>query len=426
MSPSSGSDSTARRRVISVFLTQGAAGLAVMILFTVLRHDRSRLIVYKLGPNAWALITIAAAFTLAMALLKFELTTEIFVSLVITAAIAFLPLLGGVMTAWMIVVIGTSVRWLSLRKLAPLTSDNDRLLEYVRTFAGQFGTYGIPVVLAATLYERIGGELPLVHASPANALRVVVAGFTVIATNLLIMFMPSRAYGYSLRKIVKIDSVDASIDLCTLTYAVVLAMSYGSMGYGAVLALAFTGLVANLIARNLASTRARSQSQLQRLASLTNIGKTISLRFTTDQLLMAIYTECRKIVDCTLFTIALLDEESNELSFELDVREETILSKDRIPVGEGLNSWVVMHHQPLIIGTVAAEARIGVKAAPDSKPTQSSQGSPMLARVRVIRVISVESYQQNAFRDDDMVLLTAIANQAAVALANAPLYTALA
>jgi signal transduction histidine kinase len=320
------------------------------------------------------------------------------------------------------VIIGTSVRWLSMTKLALVKDDDDRVTEYVRTFAGQFATYGIPVVLAATVYERIGGELPLVHSTPVNALRVVIAGLAVIATNILIMFMPKRAYGYGLRKIVRIDSIDVGISFCTLPYAIVLAMSYGSMGYGAVLALAFTGVVANLIGRNLAATRARSERQLQRLASLTNIGKTISLRFTTDQLLMAVYTECRKIVDCTLFTIALLDEESNELSFELDVREETILAKDRIPVGEGLNSWVVKHHQPLVIGSVADEARIGVKAVADSKPTESWLGVPMIARDRVIGVISVESYKKNAFGDDDMVLLTAIANQAAVALENAHLY----
>jgi signal transduction histidine kinase len=418
-----GSDLTTRRRVISVFLTQGVAGLAVMVLFTWLRWDQTRIILEKLGPNAPALLIIAAAFTLAMALLKFELTSEIFVSLVITSAIAFLPLLGGVMTAWMIVIIGTTVRWLSLKNVGPARLEVEDLpLEYVRTFSGQFATYGIPVVLAATIYERIGGELPLVHATPGNALRVIAAGLIVIATNLIIMFWPKRSYGYTMQKIVKVDSIDASIDLCTLPYAIVLAMSYGSMGYGAVLALAFTGVLANLIARNLAMTRERSQRQLQRLASLTNIGKTISLRFTTDQLLMAIYTECRKIVDCTLFTIALLDEESNELSFELDVREETALPKDRIPVGEGLNSWVVRHHQPLLIGSVADEMRYGVKAVADSKPTESWLGVPMIARDRVIGVISVESYKKNAFGNDDVVLLTAIANQAAVALENAHLY----
>ncbi len=46
----------------------------------------------------------------------------------------------------------------------------------------------------------------------------------------------------------------------------------------------------------------------------------------------------------------------------------------------------------------------------------------MIARDRVIGVISVESFRKNAFAQDDMILLTAIANQAAVAIENAHLY----
>ena len=37
-------------------------------------------------------------------------------------------------------------------------------------------------------------------------------------------------------------------------------------------------------------------------------------------------------------------------------------------------------------------------------------------------MISVQSYRSNAFSEDDLILLTAVANQAAVALANARLY----
>jgi len=93
-----------------------------------------------------------------------------------------------------------------------------------------------------------------------------------------------------------------------------------------------------------------------------------------------------------------------------------------MPVGEGLNSWVVNHGQPLILGSVADERRIGVKAVADSKPTESWLGVPMIVRDRVIGVISVESYRKNAFTNDDLLLLTAIANQAAVAIENAHLY----
>jgi len=110
------------------------------------------------------------------------------------------------------------------------------------------------------------------------------------------------------------------------------------------------------------------------------------------------------------------------LSFELDVRDDAILPKDRIPVGQGLNSWVVKHHQPLLIGSVADEARMGVKSVADSKPTESWLGVPMIARDRVIGVISVESYKKHSFKQDDVILVTAIANQAAVAIENAQLY----
>jgi signal transduction histidine kinase len=63
-----------------------------------------------------------------------------------------------------------------------------------------------------------------------------------------------------------------------------------------------------------------------------------------------------------------------------------------------------------------------VKAVEDTKATESWLGVPMIARDRVIGVISVESYKKNAFTADDLILLTAIANQAAVAIENANLY----
>jgi len=237
------------------------------------------------------------------------------------------------------------------------------------------------------------------------AAKVAIGGVAMIFMNELLMYRPMRSYGYDSEKITKLYLADASIYLLSLPYAVVLALAYGEIGWGAVLALVFTGCVAHLTGRGLAVTRTRSLQQLQRIASLTNIGKTISLRYTTDQLLMTIYTECKKIVDCSLFTIALLDESTDELSFELDVRDGTALPKDRMPVGEGLNSWVVSHHQPLLIGSVADERRLGVKSVADTKATESWLGVPMIARDRVIGVISVESYKKNAFSQDDILLL---------------------
>src|SRR6185436_808512 len=412
----------ARQRVISVFLAQGLAGLMLMLWLTWIRQDQVTDVFQRLGPNAWIVIAVFIAFAITLALLKFGLTDKIYVSLVMTAFMAFFPLLGGVLTAWIAVVVSIGTRILGMRQIGPTKiSVDDPITEWVRTF-GLFGTYGIPVIAAATLYEYLGGEVPALHATPPAAARIALCGLVMIAVNNLIMFRAARAYGYSLAKIVKIDLVDSSIYVLTIPYAVVTAMSYAAIGWGAVVALAFTGGVANFIARNLAVTRTRSRQQLQRLASLTQIGKTISLRFTTEELLMAIYTECRKVIDCSLFSIALYDDHRDELAFELDIRDEQVLPKERMPLGEGLNSWVVKHHQPLLLGSTADDRKLGLRSVPDTKASESWLGVPMMTRDRVIGVISVESYRKHAFTSDDVFLLTAIANQAAVAIENAQLY----
>ncbi len=412
----------ARRRVIAVFLVQGLAGLVVMAWLTWLRHDQTRAILDTLGGEAAILITIFVVFATTLAFLKFELTELVYVSLVITAFMAMFPLLGLVLSSWIAVGVSVGTRLLGLQQIGPAKmARQDPVTDWVKVF-GLFGTYGIPVVVASTIYEYLGGTFPVMEATPASAARIVAGGVALVVTNGLLMFWPQRAYGYPLDKIAKVYIVDGGISLIALPYAVVTALSFGTIGWGGVVALAFTGSVANWIARKLALTRSKTNDLLQRIASLTNIGKTISLRYTTDELLMAIYTECRSAIDCSLFSIALLNEANNELSFELDVRNGQILPKERIPLGEGLNSWVVEHHQPLLLGSTAEERRFGVKAVEDTKATESWLGVPMIARDRVIGVIAVESYRKNAFTADDLILLTAIANQAAVAIENAYLY----
>jgi signal transduction histidine kinase len=414
--------SNPRRRVISTYLTQGAFGLALMLWVTWFEGPHTLDVISRLGPHSFALLALLTAFAFALAMLKFELTNVIYVSLGMTAFMSIFPVVGPVLASWIAVTVSIAARVLAMHEIGPVTIEmEDPVVEWVKT-AGLFGTYGVPVLVAATVYDRLGGELPAMHATPVAALRIAVAGAAMIVTNNLIMFRPLRAYGYPVRRILKLDAIDCSIYLLSLPYAVVTALAYGALGWVGVLALTFTGVVAILVARSLAVTRIKSFRQLQRIASLTNIGKTISLRFTTDQLLMTVYTECKKIVDCSLFTIALLDESTNELTFELDVRDGVYLRKDRMPVGAGLNSWVVQHHQPLLIGSVADEKRFGVSAVADGKPTESWLGVPMIARDRVVGVISVESYRKNAFTHDDELLLTAIANQAAVAIENAHLY----
>jgi signal transduction histidine kinase len=110
------------------------------------------------------------------------------------------------------------------------------------------------------------------------------------------------------------------------------------------------------------------------------------------------------------------------LAFELSVERGRLKPKTRIPIGEGLNSWVVTHRKPLLIGSSRDEQKLGVVSYDDGVPTESWLGVPMVAHDRIVGVISIQSYEKNAFSQSDVVLLTAIANQTAVAIENTHLY----
>src|SRR6185436_10763407 len=99
---------------------------------------------------------------------------------------------------------------------------------------------------------------------------------------------------------------------------------------------------------------------------------------------------------------------TNELMFELNVEGGEMQPKSRIPLGDGLNAWVVKNAKPLVIGSSIDERKLGIISYDDGVPTESWLGVPMLARDRVIGVISIQSYQKHSFTQGDLVLLTAI------------------
>ena len=415
-------EKASRRKLFVTLVAQGTLGLLALIALTILRAPITGRILHTLGASAAPLIVIFIAFACSLSLLKFKLTNRIFVALGLIAATTMVPLLGVVIAAWIAVAASATSRLLAIKQIGPNKSDlADPVIDYLRAF-GQFGTYGIPTMFAGTMYELMGGQTPLLVASWPAAARVALAGITLLLTNHLVMKQVEAAYGYSVEKMFKVSLADGTIYLLSLPFSVLMVMSYASLGAGAVLGWAFTGVLLNWVARNLAVTRATRDHLVDQLASLSNVGKTISLRFTIDELLTAIYNACRGAVDTTFFTIALYDESTNELACELDIREEAILPKFRVQLGDGLNSWVVRNGKLLNLGGSEEEAAFGIVAYDDGKPTESWLGVPMIARDRVIGSISVQSYRRNAFSTDDEILLTTIANQAAVALDNAQLF----
>ena len=407
--------------MLVVFASQGALGLGLLIWMTLQRLDEPRAIEALLGTAFVPLLVVLFAFTLSLGLLKFSLTDSVFITFALTALTIAIPLLGLVISMWVGVTAVILARLVTVLQTLR-RKGSDPFVEYVKVW-GQFGTYGIPLVVAALVYEWSGGRPPGLAVTFASAGRVALCGLALQLTNCVVMANVERAYGYAARTIAVLLLVDFLVFVPSLPFAVLVAMSYPSLRWPGLFGWSCVGMLVNVIARKLAMERSASRDLVKRLSSLTNVGRTIALNVSTSDLMMSVYDACKEVVDVSFFTIALLDETANELRLEYDIRDGVLQPKTRFPIGAGLASYVVLQRQPLLLRSAAEERKLGlISVKQEEEPTESWLGVPMIARNHVVGAIIVQSYERNRFTRDDVVLLTAIANQAAIALANARLY----
>ncbi len=133
-----------------------------------------------------------------------------------------------------------------------------------------------------------------------------------------------------------------------------------------------------------------------------------------------------KIFNVDTFYIAILNHEKNEITFPFFLdRGKTIKLKPlKLEETKGLTGWIIKNRKPIIYLDFDREKdSLPVKPIVIVKVTQSYIGVPILIKGKVLGVISIQSYNKNAFTDWHFELLNTIANQVALALENARLFT---
>jgi GAF domain-containing protein/HAMP domain-containing protein len=167
-----------------------------------------------------------------------------------------------------------------------------------------------------------------------------------------------------------------------------------------------------------------TSSRAERLAVINRIASAASATLHLDDLLERVYQEIVPAFQADAFFIALYDQETNELDFRFQVDQGVREPPERLPLGVGLASLVVIEKKPLVIRDEQERNRL--LSSPHTfgtmKRAASWLGAPMLVGQRVIGVISVQAYRPYAWGEEDQLLLLTIADQVAVALENARLF----
>ncbi|PIX34225.1 MAG: hypothetical protein COZ07_03895 [Candidatus Infernicultor aquiphilus] len=161
----------------------------------------------------------------------------------------------------------------------------------------------------------------------------------------------------------------------------------------------------------------------KKLSALRLIISEINSNPDLDRVLDLIIQKAIQIVDAERGSLMLFDSQSEELYIKSSVGlSKRTISGVRIKPGEGIAGWVFKEGKPLLIKEGAKDLRFK-KFEEIEVELKSIINVPLKIKNQAIGVINAYNKREgNVFNTDDLQLLSAFANQAAIAIQNAQLH----
>ncbi len=163
----------------------------------------------------------------------------------------------------------------------------------------------------------------------------------------------------------------------------------------------------------------RLAEQVLRLDLLQDCIRAINSTIELDQLLQMVVNNAVRVLKAEQSSIGLVDDQTGELVIQcvtgIDAAE---LRRRRFQPGVGVAGWVAQKGIPLGVGDVREDTRYVDPNNDEAwgRTTRSILCVPLIAERKVIGTLCVTHSQANTLTEDDQVLLTSFAEQAALAV----------
>jgi diguanylate cyclase (GGDEF)-like protein len=154
------------------------------------------------------------------------------------------------------------------------------------------------------------------------------------------------------------------------------------------------------------------------LALLNELAQKAASVLNPNELLDSICGEVRSAFDRDLARIEVVDLQNNELVVEAQAGYGAELLGRRAQCGEGLSGTAAMSREPVLANSVLRDLRY-VALHPG---VRSALSLPLKYRDDLLGVLSLESFREHSFSQQDVLTLQSLADQLALALHNARAY----
>ncbi len=166
------------------------------------------------------------------------------------------------------------------------------------------------------------------------------------------------------------------------------------------------------------------RKRLRELAFLHETSQVLTATLDLDSVLHALMAQVRDYFQVEAISVALLDEETGHLAFQVavGVAAQEVVGL-RLAPGQGVAGWVVQSGEPVLVPAADTDDRFydGVDKKTGFR-THAMLAAPIKVEDRAIGVIEALNPAAGTFDEDAQRLLLAVADLAAVAIRNAELY----
>ena len=162
--------------------------------------------------------------------------------------------------------------------------------------------------------------------------------------------------------------------------------------------------------------------RLKALASFHEIGKALTSTLDLKEVLRIMMDKISELLNPKDWSLLLVDEERKDLYFEIVVgKGSEKIKKARLKRGEGIAGWVAKEGEPLFVPDVAKDKRFSARMDDISKyVTKSIICVPLKSKGRVLGVVElINKGDSGLFQEEDLNLLTTLADYTAIAIENA-------
>ncbi|MFQ5900289.1 MAG: diguanylate cyclase [Thermodesulfobacteriota bacterium] len=162
--------------------------------------------------------------------------------------------------------------------------------------------------------------------------------------------------------------------------------------------------------------------RLNALTTFNEIGKALTSTLDLKEALKIMMEKISELLRPKNWSLLLVDEEKNNLFFEIVVGKELEkLKNSRLKIGEGIAGWVAKEGMPLFVPDAANDNRFTKRIDNITNfVTRSVICVPLKSKGKILGVIELlNTIEEEPFQEEDMTLLTTLADYTAIAVENA-------